>query len=222
MPLLSQLCFTTVTFTTIMSCGTILAYNKERREMAYFTSNKLRIFLLLLLIFMAILIAGFIFKYFANLPDSISVNITEDGVDVGIKNFNLVEEKNGKQEWVLKAAEAEMLYSQGITKLTKMDLTISRPKKESVKLTSDRGVVENKTKDMEALGNVVVFDGKFTLKSERLKWKAATKNISSEEFITITGGNFKVTGTGLLSNVEEEKIELLNNVVMFIDPEKDE
>jgi len=186
--------------------------------MALFSINRFKSLLLILLVSTALILAGFIFKNFKRLPDSISVDITKDGVDVGIKNFHLVEEEAGRKKWELEAAEAQILESKDMMKLKGFRVTFFQKKAGNVKLTADEGVVTNKRKDMEAFGNVLVTNGELILASRTLKCESDSKRVTTQDPVEVTGKNFKVTGEGLVSHLDEEKVEILKNVKMTIYP----
>lgn len=184
--------------------------------------NKLRSFLLLLLVSTAALLAGFIYKNFHRLPSSVSVEFTGEGVDIGMKNFHVVDEEAGEKKWELKADKAEIIDSRDVTELKEARLTLYRPQEKDILVTADKGVVQNKSKNLEVTGNVVVFDGEFTLKSNKLNCESDAKLISTDEFVEIKGKNFEVTGSGMISDLGEERMEILNNVKMVMYPEKNE
>jgi len=188
--------------------------------MALLSINRFKSLLLILLVSTALILAGFILKNFKRLPDSISVDITKDGVDVGIKNFHLVEEESGQKKWELEAAEAQVLESKDMMKLKGFRVTFFQEKAGNVKLTADQGVITNKRKDMEAFGNVLVTNGELILASRTLKCESDSKRVTTQDPVEVTGKNFKVTGEGMVSHLDEEKVEILKNVKMTIYPGK--
>lgn len=186
--------------------------------MALLSINKFRSLLLLLLISTALILTGFILKNFKRFPDSISLDIHGDGVDVGIRNFHLVEEEAGRKKWELRAAEAQMLESVDMMKLKDFNVTFFQEKAGSVKLTADQGIITNKRKDMEAFGNVLVTNGELILASPTLKCESDSNLVTTKDQVEVTGKNFKVTGEGMVSHLDEEKVEILKNVKMTIYP----
>ncbi len=189
--------------------------------MVMFSVNRFRSFLLLLLVSTVLVLAGFIYKNLGKLPQSISVDITSDGVNVGIKNFHLMEEEDGRKKWELEANEAEIINANDITQLKDVRVTFFQEGRESVTLRADRGTVKNKTRNIEAFGNVVISDGKYILKSDQLSCQWNSKLVAAEGFVEIIGKMYNVTGTGMISNLKEESIEILKNVKMTIYPKED-
>jgi LPS export ABC transporter protein LptC len=68
-------------------------------------------------------------------------------------------------------------------------------------LTSLEGKVDDRTKDFEAHGNVVVVsDSGTTLQTERLFWKKARRQVNSEEFVKIISPKEEIEGQGFESD----------------------
>ena len=68
-------------------------------------------------------------------------------------------------------------------------------------LTSLEGNVDDRTKDLEAQGNVVVVsDSGTTVETERLFWKKATRRVHSDEFVKIVSPKEEIEGHGFESD----------------------
>lgn len=77
-------------------------------------------------------------------------------------------------------------------------------------LTSDKGRVDDLTKDLFAIGNVVAkSDSGVVLKTKELMWKQHTKTITTEKFVTITSPTETIQGYGFESD------QSLKNYVIF-------
>lgn len=185
--------------------------------MVPFSVNRFRSFLILLFVSTVVVLAGFVYKNYEKLPGSVTMDFNKDGVDIGIKNFRLVDEGDGKRRWELEAEQA-MLMSQDTTKLTDFKVTFFQPDKKNVLLKADAGIVKNGKKSMEATGNVVVSNEDFKLESNKLHCESDTKIVTTDDFVRITGKNFKVTGKGMVSDLNKEEMEILENVEMTIYP----
>jgi LPS export ABC transporter protein LptC len=168
------------------------------------------------------LLAGFIYKNYEKLPSSITVDFNRDGVDIGIKKFRLVEEGEGKRKWELEANEATIMESHDATKLKDFKVTFFQTDKKNVLLKADEGVVKNGKKTVEASGNVMVMNGEYTLESNKLHCESDTKLVTTDDFVKITGKNFTVTGKGMVSDLNDGKMEILENVKMIIYPRKND
>jgi len=68
-------------------------------------------------------------------------------------------------------------------------------------LTALKGTVDDRTHDLEALGNVVVVsDSGSTLQTEQLFWKNSTRRVHSDQFVKITSQKEEIEGQGFDSD----------------------
>ena len=65
------------------------------------------------------------------------------------------------------------------------------------KLSADRGRVEDRTKDLEAFGNVLfVSDSGTVVETDYMKWTNKTRQVSGDRFVTITSPTERLQGYG--------------------------
>jgi LPS export ABC transporter protein LptC len=68
-------------------------------------------------------------------------------------------------------------------------------------LTALNGIVDDRTHDLEAMGNVVVVsDSGRTLRTEQLFWKNSARRVHSDQFVKITSPKEEIQGQGLDSD----------------------
>jgi LPS export ABC transporter protein LptC len=68
-------------------------------------------------------------------------------------------------------------------------------------LTSERAIIDDRTKNMEALGNVkVVSDSGTIVKTEKMKWLNDLRKITGDQFVTITSPKETIQGYGFESD----------------------
>lgn len=69
-------------------------------------------------------------------------------------------------------------------------------------LTADSAVIDDRTKDMTAIGNVVVKSdsNQTTLETSRLVWDQTTEKIRTNEYVVITSPTEVLEGHGLISD----------------------
>ena len=71
----------------------------------------------------------------------------------------------------------------------------------TTKLTSEKASVDEKTNNLEAVGNVVVTsDSGTVVRSDRMYWDNARQLIHSPDFVTITSPTQELQGTGFESD----------------------
>ena len=74
--------------------------------------------------------------------------------------------------------------------------------KQAARLTSDSAIVDDRSRDMIAIGNVVVYSdsSKTTLRTERLVWEQSTELIRSDADVNIRTPTETIEGQGFVSD----------------------
>lgn len=90
----------------------------------------------------------------------------------------------------------------------------------TVNLSSDKGIYKKEKGEVELIGSVkVVSSNGGTLETESATWSQNTKNISSDEFVTVTGEGMVAVGKGAVANADEKVASLLTDVKVSIEPD---
>lgn len=86
--------------------------------------------------------------------ESIDIELKGDGLDVKIKNFKIVHENSGRNDWKLKAELAQINQKKETTKLNKVEYIFINDEMKKFKVYADFGTLSNKTNDLSLEGNV--------------------------------------------------------------------
>ena len=86
--------------------------------------------------------------------ESIDIEFKDDGLDVKIKNFKIVHENSGRNDWKLKAALAQINQKTETTKLNNVEYIFINDEMRKFKAYADFGTLSNKTNDLSLEGNV--------------------------------------------------------------------
>lgn len=134
--------------------------------------------------------------------------------DQAIENFTLTHTNQGEKEWELEADRAEIYKREGRTIVQKLKIKFYDQGKITSILTAREGELRSPSGDMEVRGDVVVTSEKegITLKTESLKWDTQRKKIVTDDFVRQEKGDTIITGQGLESDPELEKIVIKKNV----------
>ena len=90
-------------------------------------------------------------------------------------------------------------------------------------LTSDEGLVRQKTQDFLVWGNVVVENDTARLDTESLHWDPQTRLITTDDFVKFKRGKDVLTGYGMRADNRLENVKILRDVKgEFIDVPKTE
>jgi LPS export ABC transporter protein LptC len=123
--------------------------------------------------------------------------------DQEITDFVLREtNEDGSRAWILDAAEARIFESRDEVDARTIHIDFYNKDGEvSSVLTADRGVIERRTNDMRALGNVVVRNSEgHELSTEELWYSTKRNKIFTDQFVTVVRGRDVLTGYGLESD----------------------
>lgn len=134
--------------------------------------------------------------------------------DQAIENFTLTHTNQGEKEWELAAERAEVYEKEGKTIVRKLKLKFYEQGKVASVLTARQGEISSPSGDMEVRGDVVVTSEKeaMTLKTNSLKWDARRNRIVTDDFVRQEKGDTIVTGQGLESDPELERLVIKKDV----------
>ncbi|NIM03259.1 LPS export ABC transporter periplasmic protein LptC [bacterium] len=134
--------------------------------------------------------------------------------DQAIENFTLAHTNQGEKEWELEADRAEIYEREGKTIVRRLKLKFYDQGKIASVLTAREGEINSPSGDMHVRGNVVVNSEKerIMLKTESLRWDAREKKILTNDFVRQEKGDTIITGWGLESDPELEKLVIKKDV----------
>lgn len=146
-----------------------------------------------------------------------AITIPKIQADLEMGNLFLTEEKDGTVRWELKARIAQCFDKENETLLEDLRVTLHNPDGGVVTLEGDRGRIDDKTRNMEVHGGVVVTssDG-VRLTTRSLRYDHHRREISTEDPVEIEGEGVKILGEGLLMDLTQEKISVLGGVETLI------
>jgi lipopolysaccharide export system protein LptC len=150
--------------------------------------------------------------------DGISVKIPTIKADLEVGNLFLTEEKEGAIRWQMEAKIAERYKKGKKTFLEDLRVTLYGEDGRVVTLQGDKGRIDEKTRDMEVNGDVVVTssDG-LRLETTSLKYNHSRREITTDAPVRIDGRGITISGVGLLMELATEKVSILKDVETSID-----
>ncbi|MEK6591277.1 MAG: LPS export ABC transporter periplasmic protein LptC [Nitrospinota bacterium] len=176
--------------------------------------KKLRLFLVLIILFITFLTAVFlIINSYRGVDYISSVEMTKRGIDLIMRRVRLVEKRSGQKEWELLAKRAELDKSINKINLVDIKATFYPADKRPIIVSSKKGIVNNESKDIELSGDVFIkSDDGYKLNTEHLLWIASQRMLETDGFVKITGERFKITGNGLISKIDSQDITIKSQV----------
>jgi len=138
--------------------------------------------------------------------------------DQEIDGFALTQTHDGTKVWVLKADRALVFEQAGRVEMTDLRVDFFRESGEvRSTLTAKEGLLQQRTNDMEAFGDVVVYaDDGTTLTTQRLTWNERTGKIESDRFVRVVQGRDEFTGVGIEADPDLKNLRVKSEFKAYV------
>lgn len=135
------------------------------------------------------------------------------GVGAKVDNVHYTSAKKGRVEWVLDAKSATRYKGGSLTALDTVKFVFYNQNKSIYTMTAKEALYNEAAGEIDASGGVVVTsEAGYSLQTARLRYNSRTAKITSNDRVEITSKGMKVTGDGLLIDLNQEKLMLLKDV----------
>ena len=136
--------------------------------------------------------------------------------DVTLRQTHMIETRGGSKLWELWADRAEVREREGISVLTRVQRQVEVVLYSSqgiLRCTATRATIDLTTKDVQMDGGVVgrSEDGA-ELRTEMLRWVAATRRIQTDQPVTVSRGRWQSRGRGLEAETDLEQVRIFQNI----------
>ncbi|MDZ7860870.1 MAG: LPS export ABC transporter periplasmic protein LptC [Candidatus Krumholzibacteriota bacterium] len=134
--------------------------------------------------------------------------------DQVINNFTTVESDSGVVKWRMKAPVARIYNSRKLLVTENPVIKFYDEKGEvSSVVTADKGEINQKSRDLTAIGSVVVTSNEgYTLETESLAWLHERGEIHTEDFVRFTKGKNVTTGYGFWGYPELKEFDIVRDI----------
>ena len=136
--------------------------------------------------------------------------------EIALQQVHMVETRDGSTVWEVRADRVEVSERGGVTVLSRGARPIEiafYSSRGRVTCIANRAVLDLKSKDVELSGAVVAqSDQGMELKTESLKWIAASRRLHSSQAVTITRGALVSHGKGMEAETDLERVRLFQNI----------
>ena len=161
-----------------------------------------------LIISLAVIIAGFIILTGLH-KQKIITKALQDSVDLKIKGFAFTEVGATKTKWEVKAETATYDKKQNLAVLDVVQIKLTTSDGKVFLMNADQGVIATDKKSIEIKGHVtLVSDNGYKFCTDYLNYKDAEKKIFTDAPITMENRSIKVTGKGLILNVDKGEMNI--------------
>jgi LPS export ABC transporter protein LptC len=109
--------------------------------------------------------------------------------------------RNGIKEWNLDAASVNYMAEKNQAIFQDLSITFYLKDKTQLYLTANKGILKTDTNDMEVLGNVVVKNSTYRLKTENLIYRHNQRIIFSKAPVQVSGSVFNLVADSMSLNL---------------------
>jgi LPS export ABC transporter protein LptC len=120
--------------------------------------------------------------------------------------------KDGQVQWELDADAAELETGSGRMILTSPVVVFHTDGGETVHLTATEGVLDTRTNDMEASGNVQLRDDRYTLETEALIYLHDARRLRSDVPVYIHGAVFNLRADAMEYDLDANQAQFEGHV----------
>ena len=136
-------------------------------------------------------------------------NIVSDirnNANISIGKAHQTATRNGIKEWNLDAASVNYMVKKNQAIFQDLSITFYLKNKTQVYLTANKGILKIDSNDMEILGNVVIKNSTYRLKTENLFYRHNQRIIFSKVPVKVSGAAFNLVANSMFLNLNTNKI----------------
>jgi LPS export ABC transporter protein LptC len=159
--------------------------------------------ILLSVIFVGLGVTLAVFLNHRRLPGK-EKNIVSDirnNANISIGKAHQTATRNGIKEWNLDAASVNYMVKKNQAIFQDLSITFYLKNKTQVYLTANKGILKIDSNDMEILGNVVIKNSTYRLKTENLFYRHNQRIIFSKVPVKVSGAAFNLVADSMSLNL---------------------
>jgi LPS export ABC transporter protein LptC len=180
-------------------------------------TKKLSIFLLIvILLAVGTIVSIFIgYRQVSNAPERLLASIKE-GANLSLGKIRQTATRDGRTEWRLEADSANYREAENKVDLINLSVIYFLEDHREVYLEADRGILITDTNDIEFIGNVMIRNEAYQMKTEHLNYEHGRRIITCDQSIRIWGQDGELTAASAKYDLKADKITLMGNVVATV------
>jgi LPS export ABC transporter protein LptC len=141
---------------------------------------------------------------------------------ISLQQVHMIETREGAKLWEIRADQVEVNEREGFTVLIRVNRPIEiafYSSQGQATCVADRATLDLTTKDVRLEGGVVARSEQgVELKTEQLRWIAASRRLQTDQAVTITRGNLVSRGRGMEAETDLERVRLFRNITSQVGP----
>lgn len=139
--------------------------------------------------------------------------VSTEGADMRLEKIRFVEDKHGRKTWELEAKSVQQYQDQNTMMLEDVKVTFYTKEGRSFILTGKQGKINQTSKDMELVGDVVLSssDG-YRLKTHSLTYHHTERKVTTSDPVELEGAEIRLVGRGMFVDMEGRIFRVLSQV----------
>ena len=139
--------------------------------------------------------------------------------DLKLDRLRYTETREGVKEWELEASSAQYFKEDGTIVFDKVKATFFGKNRETYFLEGEKGRLNTQTKAIEAFDGVKLKSSNgYQMSTRSLRYQADKRELSTADPIEMSGPDGTITGIGLVVNLEQQRMKVLNQVTTILFP----
>jgi len=171
----------------------------------------------LLLIFIILFVLGVtsaVFIHYRRLTEESEkiVSVIPDDATLTVGRVKQTQTKDGKKEWFLDAESVKYANERKEAVFKKLTVTFYLEDEKEIYISGDQGVLKTQKQDFEVMGNMVVKNEHYELKTDNLQYHHQDRFFFTKEPVKITGAPFNLRADSMSVDLNTKKSEFEGNV----------
>jgi LPS export ABC transporter protein LptC len=175
---------------------------------------------ILILVFILLISGAVLVSLWLNLRErkisergSAMPEIAQEDTKMRLEKIHLVEDKQGRRTWELRATSVQQFEEKNIMTLDAVKVTYYAEDGNSFVLSGNKGKFYQDSKNIELIGDVILksSDG-YHLKTNSLSYDHSQKKATSSDPVEIEGDQFHFKGQGMMVDMEAKIFKILSQV----------
>ena len=137
----------------------------------------------------------------------------ENAADLSINNFQHTATREGKIQWRLEAESASFFSDNKRVRLKNIRVIFFPKSAESeTRLDADSGILDIQTHDMDIMGNIIIKNQQYRLRTETLHYSHELHIISTKKPVNIVGPSIQLRANTMKVDLKKGEMKCKGNV----------
>jgi LPS export ABC transporter protein LptC len=143
----------------------------------------------------------------------------EIGADLKLDRVHYTETREGVKEWEMEAASAVYFKGENTILLDHVRAVFYGKDKERYVLVGEKGKFHTQSKMIEVYDGVKIdSSGGYHLRTERLKYEAEQRKLTTSDPVEMNGPDLQVEGVGMVVDLNLQRLRVLGGVTSTFSP----